>query len=195
MGHGHKKRPCDCGCHEKHPTPKCDCCHGGKPYPCTCWPNEHDWLDGVNELPVSGASIKAFWDADILDTYGVRPSRRIIQVTDPFQVRFRVELVGELWRCMTGTWYFDVGFTAIGTDADFNLSEKVSAQELTLVDWKGCDTVCIERLATVPANTVPVYGVSTVFELAAQYRLVCCDGKHLAAIGYEALEEYQFYQP
>ncbi len=168
-------------------------------YPSRCWPGED--LDGWTEVPLAGGPFRAFWDTDILDSQGVNPSS-IIQVTDDFQVRFRVELVGELWRCMTGSWCFDLDFTAIGQDADFHLSEKLLPGTLEIKDWKGCEarkedgSTCIQHLVTVPAGSVPGGDqcCSVVYETCARFCLRCCDG-HIALVGFEAQEEYQFYTP
>lgn len=162
------------------------------PYTSTCWPGQ-DPLDGWTELPLSPAVMTAYWDTDIIDTSGI-PSAKSIRVTDPFDVWFRVELVGSIWHCMAGTWEFDVGFTAIGSGGSFDLSELFNAGDLDVADWKGCDSLCIEKRVTVPANTIPISGRGTVYELAARFFFVCCDG-HTAATGAEALEEFEFYRP
>ena len=57
--------------------------------------------------------LHAYWDSEILDTSGV-PSNRIIRVSDPFDVRFRIELRGPAWQCMAGDWQFDVRFDEQG---------------------------------------------------------------------------------
>ncbi|MCB0873488.1 MAG: hypothetical protein H6531_08405 [Actinobacteria bacterium] len=154
------------------------------------WPGQ-DPLDGWTELPLSPAVMTAYWDTDIIDTSGI-PSTKIIRVTDSFDVWFRVELAGTIWKCMTGTWEFDIGFTAIGSGSNFDLSSLVP--NLTDPDWKGCDRLWVEKKVTVPPNTIPINGRGTVYELAAKFFLVCCDG-HVAATGAEALEEYEFYKP
>src|SRR5512133_1286689 len=105
-----------------------------------CWPDDRDYLDGRVELrlpPERG--LQASWDADILDVNGVRPGT-IIAVTDAFDVRFRVELVGALWQCFCGDWCFDIGFTSIGDGTNFDLANKLPAGVLDKTGWKGCDT-------------------------------------------------------
>ena len=59
--------------------------------------------------------------------------------------------------------------------------------------WRGCDTLCIERLVTVPAGTITIEGDTEVYEVAAKVELRCCNG-HVAVAGYEALEEYEFFK-
>jgi hypothetical protein len=163
-----------------------------------CWPGDPDWLDGPTEIELpSERYLKAYWDADILDIDDKNPHDTIIERTDTFKVRFRVQLEGRLWRCVCGSWCFNVGFTAIGRGKDFNLSDVLpDASVLELRDWKGCETRCIEVVVTVPPETIPAEHCGTVYEVAAWFELRCCDyGKEegeLAVAGYEALEEYQF---
>jgi hypothetical protein len=157
-----------------------------------CFPNDPDWLDGRTEINLpSEKLLRAYWDTDILDVNGVEPST-IIRSDQPFQVRFRVELVGDLWKCICADWCFDLGFSPIGRGVNFDLSEHLKPGELEIKDWRGCDTLCIDKTVTVPAGAIPADKCSTVYEVAARFALRCCDG-HIAAVGYEALEEYQFY--
>jgi hypothetical protein len=157
-----------------------------------CWPDNKDWLDGKTEIEVSARHLKAHWDADILDTDDKNKHDRIIDRDDTFQVRFRVQLEGRLWKCICGSWRFDLGFTAIGKGTNFDLSDYLANPAVLQVnDWRGCDTLCIELLITVPAGTIPADKYSTVYEIAAKFELRCCD-EHVAVAGYEALEEYQF---
>ena len=157
-----------------------------------CWANDRDWLDGKAELNLPKGALHAYWDTDILDVNGVAPGT-IIGTDDPFSVRFRVELDGDLWSCICGSWCFDLGFTPIGKGTNFDLSEKLADKsKLEIKDWRGCDTTCIDLTVDVPAGTVPVDLCSTVYEVAATFELHCCND-HVAVVGYEALEEYQFY--
>jgi hypothetical protein len=163
-----------------------------------CWPDDKDYLDGRKELRVpSSKLLKAHWDADIIDVEGVKPGT-IIAVTDDFVVRFRVELVGELWLCLGGCWCFDLGFTAIGDGEDFNLSRKLPPNVLEIRDWRGCETRCIELCYRVPAETIPADYCGTLYEVGARFSLhCCCNGEHKherpILVGYEALEEREFY--
>jgi hypothetical protein len=161
------------------------------PFQSTCWPNDPDYLDGRKELRLpSSALLQAYWDADILDTNGVDPGD-IIDCSDPFQVRYRVELSGGAWSCMAGDWVFELGFTEIGgTGSGFDLSSKLPPGALTVKNWKGCETLCIELLVNVPAYTIP----PALYETGARFQLYCCD-KPAKVTGYEALEERQFYVP
>src|SRR4051794_20948242 len=77
----------------------------GPSRPSTCWPGDN--LDGYLEFNPPSAILIAYWDAEILDTTGV-PSPKILPTSSPFDVRFRLELTGPAWRCMTGDWVFDL---------------------------------------------------------------------------------------
>jgi hypothetical protein len=179
----------ECGCKPQQCGPQC-----GR----QCWPDEDDWHRAHTriELP-SERYLKAFWHAEILDVDSPNPHDRIIERRDPFLVRFRVELEGRLWKCIAGNWCFNVGFTAIGAGEDFNLSQLLPPGEFQLKDWTGCDTLCVGKCVTVPADTIPVGYCGTVYEVAAWFELRCCgycdDPKsHLAASGFERLGDYQF---
>jgi hypothetical protein len=163
-----------------------------------CWPEERDWLDGKTEIQLSTRHVRARWDADIIDVDDENKHDTIIERKDTFIVRFRVQLEGRLWRCICGHWCFNLGFTAIGRGEDFNLSDVLpDPSVLEVRDWKGCDTLCIERCVTVPPGRIPVERCGTVYECAAWFELRCCgycdeEKSHLALAGYESLEEYQF---
>ncbi len=156
-----------------------------------CFPKE--WLDGSVELDVPPALLSARWDTDIYDTNGVQPNN-IIRITDPFEVCFRVELSGDLWRCMCGTWCFELGFSPCGEGTGFNLSKRMG-RDLHLRDWKGCDTQCIEYCVTVPPGTVTADDCSTMYEVCATFELRCCDKPGAILVGYEVLGPFQFYKP
>ena len=153
--------------------------------PSKCWPG--DDLDGYTEIYPESPLLHAYWDSEILDEFGV-PSRKIIRVEDPFVVRFRIELTGPAWQCMGGDWVFDVDFDEQGGDQDFKLSSKLPADALTVKDWKGCNTTCIELTYTVPAGTIQ----DGVYELTSTFRLYCC-GRPGPVVGFEPKEEYQWY--
>lgn len=55
-------------------------------------------------------------------------------------------------------------------------------------NWKGCDKTCIQLKYTVPAGTIQ----DSVYEITSTFRLYCC-GKPAAIVGFEPLEEYQWY--
>jgi len=155
------------------------------PRPSRCWPG--DDLDGYTEIYPETPLLHAHWDSEILDTSGV-PSHKIIRVGDPFDVRFRIELGGPAWQCMSGDWVFDVRFDEQGGPADFKLSSKLPPDALTVKDWKGCEKTCIQLLYRVPAGTIE----ESVYELTSTFRLYCCE-KPAAIIGFEPKEEYQWY--
>ena len=160
-----------------------------------CWPNDKDYLDGRTEIELpSERYTKVYWDADILDLDDKNKHDKIIGTEETCAVRFRVELRGRLWRCITGDWTFDVGFHPIGPGCGFFLSSLLpGATGLSFKGWRGCDTLCIDQTVTVPAGTIKIQNDTDVFEVAAKCELRCCDG-HIAVAGFEALEEYEFFK-
>jgi hypothetical protein len=160
----------------------------------TCWPNDPDYLDGRTKIDLpSEKYLRAYWDVDILDPEE-EPSHRIIDASEEFTVRIRLELIGALWSCIAGDWRFDLRFSPIGKGTGFDLSDILPTDSFTVKDWKGCDTRCIEKYVTVPANTIPTEHSGTLYETGAVFELYCC-GRSAAVVGYEALEEYQFFTP
>jgi hypothetical protein len=158
-----------------------------------CWPNDPDYLDGRTKIDLpSEKLLKAYWDTDIIDPEE-EPSHRIIDAGDDFKVRFRLELVGDLWTCVCGDWWFDLRFTPIGEGTGFDLSKKLGPEKFWVKGWKGCDTKCIELVIVVPANTIPTEFCGTLYEAGAVFQLYCC-GRAAAVVGFEALEEYQFFK-
>jgi hypothetical protein len=178
-------------------TQPCKPCKPGKPHHrhSDCWPNDNDYLDGRTEIDLSSEQLlEAYWDTDIKDVDGVRPNR-IINNKDAFTVRFRIELCGKLWRCIAGTWKFDLGFTPIGKGAGFDLSDELDPGALDFPNWRGCDpkALCINFPVTVPAGKISAEERDgTVYEIAAKFQLHCCE-LGAAVVGFEPLEEYQFY--
>jgi hypothetical protein len=160
-----------------------------------CWPDDPDYLDGKSEIELPPERFtKVFWDTDILDLDDQNKSDKILGTDELFKVRFRVELRGRLWKCIFGEWKFDVGFKPIGPGDGFYLSSLLPNEpNFDYKDWKGCDTLCIERYVTVPPGTIKIDGDVQVFEVAAKVELRCCDG-HVAVAGFEALEEYEFFR-
>jgi hypothetical protein len=161
------------------------------------WLNDKDYLDGKTEIELpSERYTKVYWDADILDLDDKNKHDTILGTEELFKVRFRVELQGRLWRCITGDWRFDVGFKPIGVGRGFYLSELLpGAPGFVVKDWKGCQTLYIEQVVTVPPGTIKLDDNqdTEVYEVAAKTELRCCDGQ-LAVAGYEALEEYEFFR-
>jgi hypothetical protein len=141
----------------------CEDCKKPPPEKSVCWPNDPDYLDGKTEIEL--------------------PPERFTKV-----------FKGRLWRCITGDWLFDVGFTLIGREKSFFLSSLLPGNpNFGYPGWRGCDTLCIERIVEVPPGTIQLQDDTEVYETAAKVELRCCDG-HIAVAGYEALEEYQFFQ-
>jgi hypothetical protein len=159
-----------------------------------CWPDDADYHEGKTEIELpSERYIKAFWHTHILDLDDEYKRDTLIGTQELFKVRFRVELVGRLWKCMSGDWVFDVSFTPIGRGGGFILSAVIPPDSLVVADWRGCDAPCIELVVEVPPGTIQVQGELEVYEVGVQYYLRCCDG-HIAIAGYEPLQEYEFFQ-
>src|SRR5262245_17267354 len=106
-----------------------------------CWAGKL-WREGKVELELGlPRSLQASWGADILDLDDRDKHDKIIERDDHFLVRFRVELRGRLWKAMTGSWCFDLGFTPIGKGTSFDLSEKLpNPARLCRNNWSGCET-------------------------------------------------------
>jgi hypothetical protein len=161
-----------------------------------CWPEDPDMLDGKHEIELpSERYTQVFWDADILDLDDKNRNDKIIGTEEVFRVRFRVELRGRLWKCITGDWRFDLGFKPIGPGPGFFLSSLLPAGSLDVKDWRGCDRLCIEKVVDVQPGTIKLddHLDTEVFEVAGKVELRCCDGS-VAVAGYEALEEYEFFK-
>lgn len=153
-----------------------------------CWPNDPDYLDGTKKVDLPSERLVAvYWDTDILDPED-EPSHKIIDAADSFTVRFRIELVGELWACMAGDWLFDLGLTPIGTGTGFNLSDKLGVDQFWVRGWTGCKGRCIMREIRVPPNTIPI----GLYECGSRFQFYCC-GKPAPVVGFESLEERQFF--
>jgi hypothetical protein len=174
-----------------------DCEPPPRRHPC-CWVDDDDWHRAHTriELPPE-RHLEAYWHAEILDYEAKNPLTRIIERREEFVVRLRVELCGRLWRCICGNWCFNLGFTPFGDGERFNLSQHVESGEFEYNDWKGCDTLCIEKTIRVPACAIPVERCGTVYDIAAWFELRCCGDcrdkdSHLAVSGFERLGGYQF---
>ena len=158
-----------------------------------CWPDDPDYLDGATKIDLpSEKLLRAYWDVDIVDPEE-EPSHNIIDAGDSFTVRFRLELQGDLWTCISGDWCFDLVFTPIGKGTGFDLSDLLGRDRLCRRGWRGCDGTCIYLAVEVPANTIPVDYLGTLYEVGGKFQLSCC-GKAAPVVGYEALEEYQFFK-
>lgn len=157
------------------------------PTPSNCWPGVD--LDGYKELNPPEPLFKLYWNAEILDVDGIQPNR-IIRTTDDFVVRFRIEIVGDGWKCMAGEWRFDLAIDEQGGPQDFMLSSKLPAGALNEEGWRGCDSMCVEKDYRVPAGTID----PGVYEITARFRLYCCDQPG-PIVGFDPLEEWMWYRP
>jgi len=168
-----------------------------------CWPDDPDYLDGSTEILLpSEKYLKAYWDCDIIDD-DKNKQDTIIESSEAFNVLFRVELRGKLWKCICGHWCFDLCFTAIGDGKNFDLSDVLPdnlKEKLRLCEWKGCETLCIDVPITVPGGTIPADYCGTLYQVGAKFELRCCgdcdcddpEHGHLAVAGHEPEGEYMF---
>jgi hypothetical protein len=161
--------------------------------------SRRDPLDGLSVVDLPTA-LKIKWDVDLYDSEDEPHDPRILEANDPFQVKFRMRLDGALWQCMNVDFFFDLGFDPIGGGDGFYLSDKIGPNPLWYRGWTGCGGSTpdpIELAVQVPPGTIPVRadGGGKVYELAGSFQMYCC-GKRVAAVtGFEALEEYEFYDP
>jgi hypothetical protein len=167
-------------------------------HPC-CFIGDDRWHQAETRIELPPEShLEAYWHAEMFDYQAQNPLTRIIERREDFVVRFRVELVGRLWKCICGNWCFNVGFTPVGKGEGFNLSDHLAnPDELEYPDWTGCQELCIERCVTVPACTIPAARCGTVYEVAAWFELRCCGrcqdkDSHLAVSGFDRLGDHQF---
>jgi len=158
-----------------------------------CWPDDPNYPDGYTEIDLpSERLLRAYFDTQILEASD-EPQPRIIHADDYFKVRFRLELKGELWYCICGDWWFDLGFSPTGAGKGFDLSNVLGREKFYYRNWRGCDTRCIELVIEVPPGTIPVEYCGTVYKCAAKVQLYCC-GKSAAVVGFDDMGTFQFYK-
>jgi hypothetical protein len=117
-----------------------------------CWPDDPDWPYAVWVDLSSGGG--CYFDATLLEFTG-EPFSDIVDVSEPFKVRFRVEpQPRERWQEASGTWSFDLHFAAIGRGEDFTLSDRLRGPVLAK-EWRSEDNQCVEVVVEVLAYTLP----------------------------------------
>ena len=57
-----------------------------------CWPDDDRWHKGHTRIELPPEHLRAYWHAEILDPESKDPLTRIIERSEEFIVRFRVEL-------------------------------------------------------------------------------------------------------
>jgi hypothetical protein len=164
-----------------------------KPKPKRCFPDDPYYPNGYTEIDLPPERLlRATFNAEILEPKG-EPQPNIIQADEPFTVRFRVALEGELWYCICGDWWFDLGFAPTGKGEGFDLSDVLGRDKFYIRKWRGCDTRCLELVVYVPPDTIPVEYCGTVYQCAAKVQLFCC-GRPAAVVGFDVLGSFQFYK-
>jgi hypothetical protein len=160
-----------------------------------CFPDDQYYPDGYTEVDLPPERLlRATFNTEILEPKG-EPQPNIIQADEPFTVRFRVALEGELWYCICGDWWFDLGFAPAptGKGEGFDLSDLLGREKFYIRNWRGCDTRCLELPIYVPPDTIPVRYCGTVYQCAAKVQLFCC-GRPAAVVGFDVLGSFQFYK-
>lgn len=155
---------------------------------------DHVQPDGYTEIDLpSERLLRAFFDTQILEPSD-EPQPRIIHADDYFRVRFRLELKGELWYCICGDWWFDLGFAPTGAGKGFDLSNLLGREKFYVRNWRGCETRCIELVINVPPGTIPVEYCGTVYKCAAKVQLYCC-GRSAAVVGFDDMGTFSRWPP
>jgi hypothetical protein len=164
-----------------------------KPKPKRCFPDDPYYPDGFTEIDLPAERLlRATFNAEILEPPG-EPQPKIIQADEPFKVRFRVALEGELWYCICGDWWFDLGFAPTGEGKGFDLSNLVGRDKFYIRNWKGCEKRCLELEVYVKPDTIPTEYCGTVYQCAAKVQLFCC-GRPAAVVGFDVLGSFQFFK-
>ena len=105
--------------------------------------------------------------------------------------RFRVEVQPlETWREASGTWRFDLLFSAKGKGTNFNLSDQLPSPGLT-TDWRGADTQCIEVISQIPPNTLALEYHGPSYEVSAKVEFLPSNDRIKRFSGTEALDTYE----
>jgi hypothetical protein len=155
-----------------------------------CWPDDPDYIDGRVWIPSSSPDLEGvgcYFDTALLDNVG-QPLSNQIDVSKDFQVRFRVEpWPRERWVDGRGDWAFDLAFSPIGSGTGFNLSSLLSPG-MTLKDFQGDKTPCIQVDAKVPPNLLP--GAGETYEVSATMRFQPASGAIAAISGIAPMESY-----
>jgi hypothetical protein len=142
-------------------------------------------------------ALDGYWRAELRDEHGVEP-RTIISTHDPFVVAFHVWLRGDLWRCICGHWCFDMCFESIGGGPELCLTDLSNIEpQLSIWDWKGCAPHALHFwvVVTCPAGTIPAGKKNRLYRVGATFQMLDPCRKPAPVVGYQALGEYQFYNP
>lgn len=158
----------------------------------------HNLPGGVAEFrKPSSQALDGYWRAELRDQYGVDPGT-IISTQDPFVVAFHVWLTGDLWRCICGDWCFDMCFESIGGGPELCLSDLSNIEpQLSLRDWTGCAPRARHFwvVVTCPPGTIPAGKKNRLYRVGATFQMLDPCKHPVPVVGYQALGEFQFYNP
>jgi hypothetical protein len=158
-----------------------------------CWPGDPNWLDGAMEMDLSRQykpGAKCFFVTDLLNQSG-QSLDTVVRVDKPFKARFRIEIRPPRgWEDVSGTWGFDLAFTAIGEGASFALSHILGKSGLKYAGWSGKTTSCVEVITDVPPGTLPEQSEPILYQVSATVMLQPTSGLPELVAGHEALGEY-----
>jgi hypothetical protein len=120
--------------------------HGKKPYK-----NRLEiWKPPTNDL-------EGYFDVTVEDPNGVAPSG-IIKSSTPWRMRISTWLLGEIWKCVSGTLCYDVYFEEARTGTRTALSDLVGYDLET--EFEGCrvfkdGSAHLELVVEIPAGKLP----------------------------------------
>ncbi len=133
--------------------------HDGRPYknPLEIWKPPTDDLEG-------------YFDMRVEDPHGIYPPG-IIKETTPWQLRFSIWLLGDIWKCVSGTMCYEVYFERADNGQRTSLSAIVGHP--LEQDFEGCrlfddGRVHLDYVVRIPAGAVPAGDVKpAVYDLTA----------------------------
>jgi len=135
-----------------------------------CWPNDPGYLDGRTWIAASASASESgagcFFDVELLDQAGQSLPNEI-DVSKPFQVRFRVEpWPRDYWAAEQGHWVFDLSFTPAGSGGPVSLSGSLPPGPGGVsAEFYGDKTPCVELVTPIPPGLID--GLGGTYAVAA----------------------------
>jgi hypothetical protein len=151
-------------------------------------------LDAATEVELPDPALRVWFNATILDSYGVAPET-VISTEDPFIVKWEIYVGGPLWRLICGCWCVDLQIESLGGGFEGTLSEKLGKGCGFRYCFKGCRCRYFCYKQKVPAGCFPAGKCSSLFLMSATFQLIDHCGKPAPIVGYETLGAYSFYDP
>jgi len=113
-----------------------------------CWPDDSGYLAGrvwIPAAPSGDERVGCYFNAVLVDKVG-NPLGRQIDISDVFQIRFRVETApAERWTHASGTWVFDLDIHAARDSDGFSLSSRLPSSP-SLQEYYGAARASASRL-------------------------------------------------